>query len=78
MRASIFKSAAHDTQGSKNPHDIFINLNSSIEMVLQPKKPKTFPLVKWLVKKGVEKIQEDHQQPITGRNNQIKTLEFIK
>ena len=33
-------------------------------------------LVKWLTKKGIEKIQEENQQAITGCDNQIKALEF--
>ena len=45
---------------TKNPHDIFINLDGSIEMAVQSKKPKAVVLVKWLTKKGVEKIQEEH------------------
>ena len=44
-----------------NPHDIFIDLDSSIEMALRSKKPKAVALVKWLTKKGIEKIQEKHQ-----------------
>ena len=59
----------------KNPHDIFINLDGSIEMALRSKKSKAVVLVKWLSKKGVEKIQEDYQQAITGRDNQIQVLE---
>ena len=31
--------------------------------------------VKWLIKKGVEKIQEEHQQAIEEKDNQIKALE---
>ena len=33
-------------------------------------------LVKWLTKKGVENIQEDHQQAITDCDNQIQALEI--
>ena len=33
-------------------------------------------LVKWLAKKGVEKIQEEHLFAITDRDSQIKALEF--
>ena len=36
------------------------------------KKPKAVALIKWLSKKGAEKIQEEHQQAITGRDNQIQ------
>ena len=61
---------------TKNPHDIFINLDSSREMAVRSKKPKAVVLVKRLTKKGVEKIQEEHQQAITCRDNQIQALEF--
>ena len=64
-----------DTLGKvKNPHNIFIILDSAIEITVRSKKPSA--LVKWLTKKGVEKIQEEHQQAITGRDNQIQALEF--
>ena len=55
---------------AKSHHDIFINLNSAIE-----KKPRAVALVKWITKKGAEKIQEEYEQTITGCDNQIKTLE---
>ena len=60
---------------TKNPHDIFLNLDGSIEMAVRSKKPKAVALVKWLTKKGVEKIQGEHQQTIKVRDNQIQTLE---
>ena len=50
-----------DTLGrAKNSHDIFINLDSAIEIAVRSKKPWAVALVKWLTKKGVEKIQEEH------------------
>ena len=61
---------------TKNPHRIFINLDGSIETAVRSKKPKAVALLKWLTKKGIEKIQEEHQQAITGCDNQIKALEF--
>ena len=61
---------------TKNPHDISINLNGSIEMAIRSKKPKAFALVKWLTRKGIDKIQEKHQQVITDRDNQIQALKF--
>ena len=61
---------------AKNPHDILINLDSAIEIAVRSKKPRTVALVKWLTKKGVGKIKEEHQQAITGRDNQIQALEF--
>ena len=57
-------------------HDIFINLDSAIEIAVCSKKPKAVALVKWLTKKGIEKIQKEHQQAIRGRDNQIQALEF--
>ena len=52
-------------------------------MVVRSKKPKAVPLVKWLIKKSIEKIQEEHQQGIeeketelVHRDNQIQALEF--
>ena len=41
-------------------------------MVIQSKKPTAVALVKWLTKKGAEKIQEEHQQAIKDRDNQIQ------
>ena len=67
----------------KNPHDIFISLDGSVKMAVRSKKPKAVALVKWLTKKAVEKIQEEHRQAIeekdatiAHRDNQIKALEF--
>ena len=61
---------------TKNSDDIFINLDSAIEITVHSKNPKAVALIKWLTRKGIEKIQEEHQQAITGRDNQIKALEF--
>ena len=60
---------------TKSPHDIFINLDGSVEIALRSKKPKAVAVVKWLSKKGVEKIQEEHQQAIEEKDNQIQALE---
>ena len=56
---------------TKNPHDIFINLDGSIEMAVRSKKPKAVALVKWLNNKGIEKIKEEHQQAMEEKDNQI-------
>ena len=45
-------------------------------MAVRSKKPKAVALVKWITEKDIEKIQEEHQQAITGRENQIKAFEF--
>ena len=60
---------------TKKSYDIFINMDSAIEIAVRSKMPKAVALVKWLTKKGKEEIQEEHQQPITGRDNQIQALE---
>ena len=76
-RSAIEGVGLYNTLGRvKNPHDIFINLDSAIEIAVRSKKPRAVALVKWLTKKGEEKIQEEHQQAITGRNNQIQAFEF--
>ena len=38
-----------------------MNVDAALEMVVRSKKPKPVALVKWLAKKGVEKLQEKHQ-----------------
>ena len=58
----------------KIPHDMFINLDGS-EMAVRSKKLKAKALMKWLFKKGVEKIQKEHQQAITDCDNQIQALQ---
>ena len=59
---------------TKNPHEILINLDSSIEMAVRSKKFKAVALVKWLAKKAIEKIQEEHQQVIEEKNVTIALL----
>ena len=55
-RSEIEGVVRYDTFGrTKNPHDIFINLDGPIEMAVRSKKPKAVALIKWLNKKGVEK-----------------------
>ena len=41
---------------TKNSHDIFINLDSAIEIAVRSRNFKAFALVKWLTKKDIEKI----------------------
>lgn len=52
----------------KSPHDVFINLDGSIEMAVQFQKAKAVALVKWLARKGVEKIQAEHQHAIEEKD----------
>ena len=45
----------------KNPHDVLVNLDGAIYIAANSKKEKAAALTSWLVKKGVEKLQEEHQ-----------------
>ena len=60
---------------TKNPHDIFINLDGSRETVVRSKNPEA--LVKWVSKKGVKEIQEEHQKAIIDHDNQIQAHQQI-
>ena len=46
----------------KNDQDAFIDLDGALEIVVRSKKPKAVELVKWLTRKGVEKLVEDVRQ----------------
>ena len=59
---------------TKNPHDIFINLDGSIEIAVRSKKPNAVALVKWLTKKGMGIVQEEHQQTIEEKDATIAFL----
>ena len=60
----------------KNPHDAFVNLDGALEIAVRSRKPKAVALVKWLAKKGVEKLQEDHQKAIEERDTRIQAIEY--
>ena len=45
----------------KNLHYAFVNLGSALEIAVRSRKPRAVALVKWLGKKDVEKLQEEHQ-----------------
>ena len=55
----------------KNPHDAFVNLDSALEITVRSNKPKAVALVKWLAKKGVEKLQKEHQHDIKEHQRAI-------
>ena len=67
---------------TKNPHDIVINLDGSIEMAVRSKKTRAVTLVKWLTKKGMEKIQKEQQAieekdaAIALLNDDLKNCEY--
>ena len=60
--------------GGIKPDDAFVNLDGALEIVVRSNKPKAVALVKWLVKKGVEKLQEEHQIQIEGKDAAIALL----
>ena len=60
----------------KNPHYAFVNLDGALEIAVRSRKPKAVALVKWLTKKGVEKLQKDHQKAIEERDTRIQTIEY--
>ena len=61
-------------KGSRNPHDVFVNLDGAIYIATNSKKEKAAALISWLVKKGVEKLQEEHQIQIEGKDAAIALL----
>ena len=59
-RSDIEGVGLRDTLGrAKNPHDIFINLGSGIEILVRSKEPKAVALVKWLTKKVQKKYRKN-------------------
>ena len=60
----------------KNPHDVFVNLDGAIYIATNSKKEKAAALISWLVKKGVEKLQEDHQKATEERDTRIQAIEY--
>ena len=58
----------------KNSHDIFATLDGAIEISVRSKKSKAVMLVKWLTKKSVEKIQENHQHVIEKKDAQLALM----
>ena len=58
----------------KNPHDVFVNLDGAIYIATKSKKEKAAALISWLLKKGVEKLQEEHQIQIEGKDAAIALL----
>ena len=61
--------------GGENPHDAFVDLEAALEIVVRSKKPKAVELVKWLTRKGVEKVVEEHQKAIDEKDMQIALLD---
>ena len=61
----------------RNDHDAFVDLDGALKIVVRSKKSKAVELVKWLTRKGVEKIAEEHQrainemEKIAGENRKV-------
>ena len=60
--------------GGKNPHNVFVSLDGAIYIATNSKKEKAAALISWLVKKRVEKLQEEHQMQIEGKDAAIALL----
>ena len=54
----------------KNSTDIFLSVDGAIEVAVRSKKPMASELARWLARKGVEKIQEEHQLAIEEKDHQ--------
>ena len=59
----------------QNDHDAFVDLEGALEIVVRSRKPKAVELVKWLTRKGVEKIAQEHQKAINEKYMQIALLD---
>ena len=57
--------------GGKNSHDAFVDLDAALEIVVRSRKPKAVKLVKWLTRKGVEKVTQEHQKAIEEKQREI-------
>ena len=59
VRSQIEGAGPSDVLGrSKNPYNMFATPDGAIEIAVQSHKSKAVALVKWLTKKGAEKIHE--------------------
>ena len=50
-------------------------MKTDIEIPVRSEKPRTAALVKWLTKKGVEKMQEERDQWVTVAANYSRALQ---
>ena len=58
----------------RNDHDAFVDLEGALEIVVRSRKPKAVELTKWLTRKGVEKVSQEHQKAINEKDMQIAIL----
>ena len=54
---------------------MFVDLEGALEIVVRSRKPKAVELVKWLTRKGVERVVEEHQKAIDEKDMQIALLD---
>ena len=59
----------------QNDHDVFVDLDAALEIVVRSKKPKAVDLVRWLTRKGVEKVVQEKQREIDERDMQLALLD---
>ena len=57
--------------GGENPHDAFVDLEGALEIVVRSRKPKAVKLVKWLTRRGVEKVVEEHEKAMKEKQRAI-------
>ena len=55
--------------------DIFLSLDGVIYVIVNSKKSKGRELTKWLINKGLDKIQQEHQQAIEAHQLAIEDLQ---
>ena len=56
----------------QNDHDVFVDLEGALEIVVRSRKPKAVELTKWLTRKGVEKVVEDRQKAIDAERHKVQ------
>ena len=59
----------------QNDHDAVVDLEGALEIVVRSRKPKAVELMKWLTRKGVEKVAQEHQKAINEKDMQIAILD---
>ena len=65
----------HPLLQGQNDHDAFVDLDGALEIVVRSRKPKAVELTRWLTRKGVEKIAEEHQKAIDEKDMHIALLD---
>ena len=58
-----------------NYHDMFVDLEGALEIFVRSRKPKAVELMKWLTRKGFEKVAEEHRLAIDKKDFEIALLD---